>query len=205
MFFVCDMLILSIVLLGGVLIAVGVVLYLRWRQSRGICVNCGSSSHFGYSSGPESKPEDIVKFCFTCLVAKLTDDYQQYQGKAFVIQPAAGFPCYVFQPKTRWADSKFAKEITEMFSRTDETCNHCGSNVHFLWMTSNGLNQTNFEQVLSKGPSETLMRWGNSQPILLCGGCCVKLIAKAIQDHSLSFYEVCSPLSGDGFVMPMGY
>jgi hypothetical protein len=197
--------ILSIVLLLGVLIAVGVVLYLRWRQSRGICANCGSSSHFGYSSEPESKAEDIVKLCFRCLAAKLTDDYQRYEGKALAIQPAAGFPCYVFQPKSRWADSKFAKEMAEMFSKTDETCNQCGSNVHFLWLTSNGLNPSNFEQVLSNGLSETLMRWGNLRPISLCGGCCVKLITKAIEDHGLSFYEVCSPLSGDGFVMPMGY
>jgi hypothetical protein len=196
---------LSIVLLVGVLIAVVVVLYLRWRQSHGICASCGSPSQFGYSSEPESKADDIVKLCFTCLAARLTDDYQRYKGKALVIQPAAGFPCYVFQPKSKWADSEFAKEMPEMFSRTDETCNHCGSNVHFLWVTSNGLDPSNFEQLLSNGPSETLMRWGNPRPISVCGGCCVKLIMKAIEDHRLSFYEVCSPFSGDGSVMPMGY
>jgi len=89
-----------IVILAGILIAVGVVLYLRWRQSHGTCANCGASSQFGYSNEPESKAEDIVKLCFNCLAAKLTDDYGRYESKALVIEPAEGFPCYVFQPKS---------------------------------------------------------------------------------------------------------
>ena len=197
--------ILSIVLLIGVLFVVAVALHLRRRRSHGLCANCGASSRFGYSSEPESKAEDIVKLCFTCLAAKLNDDFQRYQGKAFVIQPTAGFPCYVFQPKSRWPDSKFTKGLTEMFSQTDDACKHCGSRVHFLWVTSNGLNPSNFERVLSNGPSETLLQWGNARPISLCEKCCVKLITKAIEEHGLRFYEICSPLSGDGFIMPMGY
>jgi hypothetical protein len=66
--------ILSIVILIGVLFVVAVALYLRRSQSHGICANCGASSRFGYSNEPESKAEDIVKLCFTCLAAKLNED-----------------------------------------------------------------------------------------------------------------------------------
>jgi hypothetical protein len=46
--------IFSIVLLVAVLFAIGVVLYLRRRQSHRICAKCSAPSHFGYSSEPES-------------------------------------------------------------------------------------------------------------------------------------------------------
>jgi hypothetical protein len=187
------------------LIAAGALLHFRRRQSHGTCANCGSSSNFGYSNEAESKAEDIVKLCFTCLSAKLTDDYKQFSGKALVIQPAAGFPCYVFQPKSRWADSKLVKEMSEMFSGMEETCNQCTSNAHFLWATSNGLVPSNFDKVLSEGLTETLSLWGNPRPVSLCTECCVRQITKAIDDHRLSYYEVCGPRSEDGFVIPMGY
>ena len=193
------------VILAGILVAVSVVLYRRWHQSHGTCANCGSSSQFGYSNEPESKAEDIVKLCFTCLAAKLTDDYEGYESKALVIEPAAGFPCYVFHPKSKWADTKLAKEMTEMFSRTEQTCNQCASNAHYLWVTSNGLNPATFEQVLSNGLSDTLLRWGNARPMSLCGRCCAKSIAKTIKENGLRFLEVCSPRSEEGLVIPMGY
>jgi len=192
-------------ILAGILIAVSVVLYLRWRRSHGTCASCGSSSQFGYSNEPESKAEDIVKLCFNCLAAKLADDYMRYESKALVIEPAAGFPCYVFQPKSKWADAKLAKDVTEMVSKPDETCNQCGSNAHYLWVASNGLNPATFEQVLSNGLSETLLRWGNPHPMSLCGRCCAKSVAKSIKERGLSFLEVCSPRSEDGYVIPMGY
>ncbi len=110
---------------AGILLAVGVALYLRLRKSHGTCANCGSPSRFGYSREAESKTEDIVKLCRTCLAAQLTDDYERYEGEALVIQPAADFPCYVFQPKSRWADSRLTKEMTEMLSKTDKTCDQC--------------------------------------------------------------------------------
>ena len=187
------------------LIAAGTLLHFRRRQSHGTCANCGSSSSFGYSKESESKAEDIVKLCFTCLSAKLAEDYKQFSGKALVIQPAADFPCYVFQPKSRWADTKLLKEMTEMFSKMGETCSRCASNAHYLWATSNGLVPSNFEKVLSEGLTETLLLWGNPRPVSLCGECCVRQIKKAIEDHRLSYYEVCGPRSEDGFVIPMGY
>jgi hypothetical protein len=102
------------VMLVGILIVVAMALHLRNRQSHKTCANCGSPSQFGYSREAESEPKDIINQCFTCLVGKLTDDYDSYQGRALVIQPAAGFPCYVFQASSRWPDSKLAKEVAEM-------------------------------------------------------------------------------------------
>ena len=193
------------VILVGILIVVVVALYLRNRQSHKTCANCGSPSQFGYSREAESELEDIVSLCFTCLVKKMNDDYESYEGRALVIQPAAGFPCYVFQTTNRWPDSKLAQEVAEMFSAADVTCNQCGSNAHYLWVSSKGLNPSTFEQVLSNGLSETLLRWGNPRPMSLCSRCCVKSIAKTIEENRLTFLEVCSPRSANGFVIPMGY
>lgn len=199
------MYILIAVILVGILIAAVVALYLRNRQSRKTCTNCGSPSQFGYSSEAESELENIVNLCFACLVKKMTDDYESYEGRALVIQPAAGFPCYVFQKNSRWPDSKLAKEVAGMFSATDDACNQCGSKARYLWLTSNGLSLSSFEQLLSEGLSQTLLQWGNGRPVPLCARCCVESIAKAIKEHGLTFFEVCSPRSADGFVIPMAY
>src|SRR5690348_10817002 len=185
------------VILAGILVVAVLAFHLRNRQSHKTCENCGSPSQFGYSRKAESEIEDIVNLCFTCLVKKLTNDYESYEGRALVIQPAAGFPCYVFQTNSRWPDSKLAKEVAEMFSATDEACNQCGSNAHYLWVSSKGLNPSTFEQVLSNGLSETLLQWGNPRPMSLCGRCCVKAIAMAIEEHRLIFLEVCSPRSAN--------
>ena len=193
------------VILIGILIVVAVAPYLRNRQSHKTCANCGSPSQFGYSREAESELKDIINLCFTCLVGKLTHDYDSYEGRALVIQPAAGFPCYVFQASSRWPDSKLAREVADMFSATNEACNRCGSKAHYLWVTSNGLNLSNFEQLMSEGLSQTLLQWGNFRPISLCARCCVNSIVKTIEEHGLSFIEVCSPRSTDGFVTPMAY
>jgi hypothetical protein len=192
-------------ILVGILIAAAVALYLRNRRSPNTCANCGSPSQFGYSHEAESETENIVNLCFTCLVRKLADDYGRYEGRALVIQPAPGFPCYVFQSSSRWPDSKLAKEVAEMFSATDEACGQCGSNAQYLLVSSKGLNPSTFAQVLSNGLSETLLRWGNPRPVSLCSRCCVKSIAKAVEEHNLTFLEVCSPRAANGFVIPMGY
>jgi len=192
-------------MLVGILIVVAVALHLRNLRPDKTCANCGSPSQFGYSRKAESELEGIGSLCFTCLVGKLTDDYENYEGKALVIQPAAGFPCYVFQASSKWPDSKLAKEVTEMFSATDGACNQCRAKAHYLWVTSNGLKLSNFQQLLSEGLSQTLLRWGNVRPVSLCGRCCVKSIAKTIEQRGLTFLEICSPRSTDGFVIPMAY
>jgi len=187
------------------LLAVGAVLFLRKRRKHGTCAICASASQFGYSAKAESKAEDIVSLCLTCLGKKLAGDYQAYGGKALVIAPAANLPCYVFQPKSKWAESALMKEASEMFSKMEETCKKCRAKARCLWMTSNGLPPSNFEEVLSKGASRTLLQWGNPRAISVCGKCCVKLIGEAMQDQALEFLEVCAPRSEDGFVMPMAY
>jgi hypothetical protein len=194
-----------IVVLVAIAIAVALLAYRRKRQSHGTCVNCGAPSDFGYSREPETRAEDIVKLCLTCLAAKMKNDYERYEGRALVIQPASGFPCYVYQTNSRWAGSRLAKESHEMCSGPDETCNQCGAKAQYFWVTSNGLNPANLEQLLSDGLEHTLLQWGNAHAIPLCAGCCVQSITKTIADRRLRFYEVCSPRSEGGFVVPMAY
>ena len=194
-----------LIAVAGIAVVVALLGYLRWRQSHGTCAHCGSHYKFGYSHEQESKAEDIVKLCLTCLAAKMKDAYERYEGRAIVIQPAAGFPCYVFQTSSKWPESGLAKELNTTFSETDKGCNRCGSKAHYFWVTSNGLNASNFEQLLSNGVLQTLVPWGNARPIPLCSGCCAEFVTKTIADRDLRFYEVCSPRSGDGFVVPMGY
>jgi hypothetical protein len=150
-------------ILVGILIAAAVALYLRNRRSPNICANCGSPSQFGYSHEAESEIEDIVNLCLPCLVRKLTDDYGRYEGRALVIQPAPGLPCYVFQSSSRWPDSKLAKEVAEMFSATDEACSQCGSN-HYLWISSKGAKSVNSCAGLIKWAVRDTFTVGKSSP-----------------------------------------
>jgi hypothetical protein len=181
------------------------VLYFRKQRASAECSSCGSPSQFGYSTQAESEPSQIARLCLTCLTTRLRDDYKKYEGRALVIEPAAGLPCYVFQPKSKWADFKLAKDLTTLVSGMESTCRDCSSVAHFLWITSNGLIPSSFSRVLSDGLSQTLLCWGNDQPYAVCSQCCVALIVKTIQARSLTFLEVCAPRSEDGFVIPMGY
>jgi hypothetical protein len=131
--------ILSFVPIVALIALVAAILYVRKRRAQGKCSGCGSPSHFGYSDHAESKASEIVRLCLTCLKARLLDDYQAYEKCALVIEPAADMPCYVFQPKSKWADSKLAEDLTAIFTDVENTCRHCGSAAHFLWLTSNGL------------------------------------------------------------------
>ena len=182
-----------------------VFLYSRKRRPPAICSGCGSPSQFGYSKQAESEASQVVRLCLTCLKAKLRDDYQEYAGRALVIEPAADLPCYVFQPKSKWANSKLAVELTELVSGMQDTCRHCGSKARFLWLGSKGLLPSNFSQVLSDGLSQTLLLWGNDKPYPMCSQCCVASIAKALESRKLTFLEVCAPRIEDGFVIPMAY
>jgi hypothetical protein len=149
--------------------------------------------------------KDIVRLCLNCLKAKLADDYSRFEARALVIEPAAGFPCYVFQPSSKWQGHKLQVETAELLSKMGTTCTLCGNRANFQWLTSNGLLDSNAEKLLSDGISATLFRWGNSPPYSVCGRCCVDLICKSIESKSLMFVEVCCPRSEDGFVLPMGY
>jgi hypothetical protein len=199
--------VLYIVLAAGVAFSLLTVAFFYFRKSRASakCSSCGAPSRFGYSSHAESPSNEIVPLCLACMSTKLRDDYQKYSGRALVIEPIAGLPTYVFQPKSTWADSKLLDDLSRLASNREASCEECGSNSRFLWITANGLLPSNFSQVLSNGLSQTLLRWGNAEPRSLCGACCVASIVKTIEARDLSFLEVCSPRSEDGFVIPMAY
>ena len=184
---------------------VAAALYLRRRRTDAKCSNCGTASQFGYSREAESASTDIVRLCLACLMSKLSQDYRGYAARALVIEPAADLPCYVFQPKSKWAGSKLAEDLTTLLANMKDTCRNCGSRANFLWETSNGLLPSTFTQVFSEGPSHALLQWGNDPPFSVCGPCCLTLIKKTIENRNLTFVEVCGPRSEDGAVIPMGY
>jgi hypothetical protein len=166
---------LLLVGVGGVIVAaLGVIAYLRGHGKTRPCVNCGAPSRFGFSNHAESTTKEIARLCFNCLKTKLADDYTQFRAHALVIEPATKFPCYVFQPSSKWKDRKLVEETSKLLSKMETTCHPCGAQANFLWLTSDGLTEDNAENLFTEGVSETLLRWGNSPPLLrlrpvLCG------------------------------------
>jgi len=191
--------------IGSLAVIAAVLFYLRKGRSTPRCAACGAPSRFGYSKHAESDRKDIVPLCLRCLTTKLGNDYQPQGARALVIEPIANLPCYVFQPNSKWADSKLAQETDAMLSRLNGACRHCEREANFLWSTSQGLSASNFEEVFSEGLSPTLLRWGNAAPYPVCAGCCVNLILKTLEKRDLTFLEVCGPQSENGFVISMGY
>ncbi len=87
----------------------------------------------------------------------------------------------------------------------DTTCQDCGQRANFLWIGSSGLTQYNFGNVLRKGFAETLLPM-NPQPLSLCRRCCVRRIAKELEEKEITYLEVLGPKgTEDGFVMPMSH
>ena len=181
------------------------LLDLLFSRKPASCVNCGSQAGFGYSLHAESDRNDISSMCLSCLRAKLATDYAQFDKRALVIEPAANLPCYVFQPSSRWNDSKLVRDASDMLSRMQDSCERCGAKANFLWLTSSGLKLDNLDELFAKGVAEALLHWGNRTPHSFCGRCCVNLICESIQSQHLTFAEVCGPRSEDGFVLPMAY
>ncbi len=84
-------------------------------------------------------------------------------------------------------------------------CDSCGSTAPFLWVESNGLTVDNFEIVLERGISETLLK-ENREPVSLCAKCCADRICREIESRDISYLELCSPRDATpGFVLPMAY
>jgi hypothetical protein len=108
--------------------------------------------------------KEIEPLCFNCLRTKLTDSYKQFGARALVIQPTAGFPCYVFQPLSKWNRYKLGEEPQELLSKMENSCQHGKADANFLWLTSNGLVENNGEKLVINGISETLFRWANGIP-----------------------------------------
>ncbi len=190
---------------AAVVVAVLVVAFMGRHRKPASCVKCGAPSAFGYSIQAESSLKDTTRVCLNCLKTKLAKDYEQFSAHALVIEPAATLPCYVFQPNSKWKDSKLADEAQALLATMEGSCHRCGARANFLWLTSKGLRDNTAEKVFANGVSETLLRWGNSAPDPVCGKCCVNLISASIESQHLTFIEVCGPRSEDGFVVPMGY
>lgn len=197
----------------GCAAALILVLLFATRKTKSLvgraCVVCGAESKYGYSEHAEEAPEKIRAMCLNCLVSQLGKDYASFAGRAVVVQPAGGPPCYVFQPVKEWREyfkeSKIANDVLSLLASMETRCHDCGQKANYLWIESGGLTGDNFGETLDHGLTETLLRH-NPKPISLCPRCCVKHMAGELEAKQLSYLEVCAPKgTGDGFVIPMGY
>ena len=173
------------------------------------CSICGDESQYGYSEHVEEDIKNIKSLCRKCLITQLEKDYATFSGRAVVIQPLPGPPCYVFHSNKEWSEyfkeSKIDDDARAYLLRMDTICHDCGQKANFLWIESSGLTAYNFGNVLKKGFSQTLLP-RNPKPISLCGKCCVRHIAKELERKDITYLEVCGPKGADdGFVVPMAY
>ena len=149
----------------------------------------------GYSQVAESDPKQIAPLCLACLIEQLRRDYADFRGRAIVIAPAAGLPCYVFR------EQKISSSLLQRIG----ICADCKAQARCLWMHSQGLTSENFGDVLENGPEQTLFTWGNVAESL-CGRCTATRVGKQLQAGDFEFFEVCSPHNGqEGLVLPMAY
>jgi hypothetical protein len=203
---------ISLIVLGCVAIGLVVFLFIMRKDNSPLgkpCSVCGVKSSYGYSEHAEENADKIKPMCLNHLISRLGNDYQSFQGRAVVIEPADGPPCYVFQPVEEWRqafkDSKIADDVSSLLAKMETKCHDCGQKANFLWVESHGLTGDNFGETLDKGMSATLLLH-NSVPISLCAKCCVKHVARTLETKHLSYLEVCAPKGiVDGFIIPMGY
>jgi hypothetical protein len=173
------------------------------------CSVCGAGSKYGYSEHAEEKMKNIESMCRKCLISQLEKDYVTFSGRSVVIQPVPGPPCYAFHSNKEWGEffkeSRMDDDARAHLLRMDTGCHDCGLEANFLWIESSGLTEHNFGNVLKKGFSETLLP-RNPKPISLCGKCCVRHIAREMEQKDITYLEVCGPKgTEDGFVIPMAY
>jgi hypothetical protein len=201
-----------LIILGFIVLA-WIIYSLFLRKKKPImskrCSVCGAETKYGYPEYAEEKMKNIKSMCMKCLIIQLEKDYTAFSGRAVVIQPAPGPPCYVFHSNEEWGkffkESKMDDDTRAYLLRMETICHDCGQKANFLWIQSSGLTEHNFGNVLKKGFSETLLP-RNPKPISLCGHCCVKHIEKDLQWKDITYLEVCGPKGADdGFVVPMAY
>jgi hypothetical protein len=202
--------ILLIILIGIIFswIAYSLLFRKKKKPSRRVCSICGAEPKYGYSEQAEDI-KTIKSMCRKCLMAQLDKDYASFSGRAVVIQPAPGPPCYIFHSNEEWSKSfkksKMDDDARAYLLRMDPACRDCGQKANFLWIESSGLTAHNFGNVLAKGFSDTLLP-RNPKPISLCGKCCIRYIAKELAAKNITYVEVSGPRGKeDGFVMPMAY
>jgi hypothetical protein len=178
-------------------------------QTDRTCFICGEKAKYGYSERAEEALKNIKSMCRKCLVFQLEKDYTTFSGRAVVIQPAAGPPCYVFHSNDEWGklfkESKMDDDARAYLLRMNPICHDCDQKANFLWIESSGLTEHNFGNVLKKGFAETLLS-RNPKPISLCGKCCVRHIVKELEKKDITYLGISGPKGGeDGFVAPMGF
>jgi hypothetical protein len=209
--------ILIVVICIVVLVGAGVFLKIssKWPVSniggdvRNVCAVCGAKSQYGYSQHAEEEPAKLKPLCRKCLIAQLEKDYSGYLGRAVVVQPASGPPCFVFQPINDWnaafKRSKIGRDAQSLLVGIEPQCHDCSRKPNYLWVESSGLTGENFSETLDRGISQTLLL-KNPKPISLCGKCCVARIGADLEARDIKYLEVCGPKGDtDGFVVPMGY
>jgi len=172
------------------------------------CSVCGAESKYGYSEHAEGD-KNIKSLCQKCLINRVERDYITFSGRAVVIQPVPGPPCYVFHSNKEWGEffkeSRMDDDARAYLLRMDTMCHDCAQKANFLWIESSGLTAQNFGNVLKKGFSETLLP-RNPKPLSLCGPCCVRHIARELEGKGITYLEVGGPKGAeDGFVIPMAY
>lgn len=201
--------------LAGAAVALALILILVvWSKRKRLrapkpCAVCGKQASFGYSDHAEEDLEKIKPLCLECLVSQLKEDYIAFTGRAVVIEPAEGPPCYVFQPAEEWRKhfkkSRIATDTDALLKEMQAGCQECGLNASYLWVESHGLNGDNFMETLDLGLSETLLRH-NPKPVSLCAQCCITKVTQELEARRLSYIEVTGPKGTDnGFIIPMGY
>ena len=97
------------------------------------------------------------------------------------------------------------RDINALLSRI-ELCSDCKAPANCLWIGSKGISIETFGEVLKRGPSQTLLTWGNSETASQCGKCLSARISKDLRSGNFEFFEICSPHdTQEGLVMPMAY
>jgi hypothetical protein len=181
--------------------------FLKRGPSKKTCAQCAQRAAHGYSRAAESHSSQIAPLCLSCLTERLRHDYEDFRGRAVVIAPAQGLPCYVFR------DREFVRSVSVDVERELDTsfqeigpCSDCTMPGRCLWIESQGVTLEAFGDVLEKGLRTTVLSWGNPAPRSLCGKCVVERIAKSLRADGFEFFEICAPHgANDGLVIPMAY
>ena len=119
------------------------------------CSGCGAPATFGYGQQAEEDLQKLKPLCLDCLLARLTVDYREFDGRAVVVQPASGPRVFVFQPLDAWSEHFPASGIVAdgdvLLDAMSERCEDCEASANFVWVESQGLTGDNFGDVLEQG------------------------------------------------------
>ena len=118
-----------------------------------VCSVCGAEPKYGYSEHAEDIRK-LTSMCRKCLMAQLEKDYAIFSGRAVVIQPVPGPPCYIFHSNEEWSksfkESKMDDDARAYLLRMDLICRDCGQKAHFLWIESKWSHSAEFWECFSE-------------------------------------------------------